>query len=435
MDEDIMLDNTPVAAQNATSESIAPGYKQSDIGVIPEEWEVKLLREVTQIRSGIAKNSKALVIDPVTVKYLRVANVQDGFLDLSEVSSIVVDRSDLRRYSLLPGDVLMNEGGDLDKLGRGAIWNGQFNPCIHQNHVFVVRCGTAIEPTYLNNWSAGAVARNYFLLGGKQTTNLASINKTTLGNLPVVISPLPEQRAIAEALSDIDALIAALDTLIEKQRAIKQATMQQLLTGKTRLPGFSGAWETRRLGEVANFYKGLGLSKLDLTPDGEKRCIHYGELFTTYDERISKVVNGTNSNSASFYSQQNDVLMPTSDVTPNGLATASCITISGVILGGDILIIRVPDNIINGEFLAYSIKMNRSQIMQLISGTTVFHLYGRDMANFVFDTPQIEEQTAIATVLSDMDAEIAALEQRRDKTRHIKQGMMQQLLTGKIRLV
>ena len=246
---------------------------------------------------------------------------------------------------------------------------------------------------------------------------------------------LDEQRAIAEVLSDVDGLINALDALIAKKRAIKQATMQQLLTGKTRLPGFSEAWEIKRLGEIASFFKGSSLfTKTDMSVDGKRRCIHYGELFTTYGEYISEVLHGTDREEAFFLSVSNDVLMPASDVTPNGLATASCISESGIILGGDILVIRVPAEILNGVFLAYAIKINRNQVMQLVTGTTVYHLYGRDMANFTFDLPSVQEQNAIVRVLSDMDAEIAALEQRRDKTIAIKQGMMQQLLTGRVRL-
>ena len=260
------------------------------------------------------------------------------------------------------------------------------------------------------------------------------ITKGMLLNIEIPHLPLSEQRAIAEALSDVDGLLNALEALIAKKRAIKQATMQQLLTGKTRLPRFSGKWETKRLGEIVSFFKGSGLSKTDLSPDGKRRCIHYGELFTTYKERISEVLHGTNRDGTFFLSLCNDVLMPGSDVTPNGLATASCISMPNVILGGDILVIRVPADILNGTFLAYAIKINHNQVMQLVSGTTVYHLYGRDMANFSFLAPGIEEQQAIVSVLSDMDAEIAALEQRRDKTLAIKQGMMQQLLTGRVRL-
>ena len=233
----------------------------------------------------------------------------------------------------------------------------------------------------------------------------------------------------------MDSLLEALEALIAKKRAIKQAAMQQLLTGKTRLPGFSGKWERKQLGDIASFFKGSGFSKDDLLVDGKERCIHYGELFTTYSERISEVLHRTDRRGVFFRSAYNDVLMPTSDVTPNGLATASCIKISNVILGSDILVIRAPENLLNGEFLAYAIKTHRNRVMQLVSGTTVFHLYGYNMATFRFHMPNVKEQTAIVTVLSDMDTEIAALERRRDKTLAIKQGMMQQLLTGQIRLV
>ena len=275
----------------------------------------------------------------------------------------------------------------------------------------------------------------------KKLNDLASgstfkeITKGTLVNIEIPFLPLKEQHAIAEVLSDVDRLINALDALIAKKRAIKQATMQQLLTGKTRLPGFSGEWETKQLGEIASFFKGSSLfTKTDMSVDGKRRCIHYGELFTTYGEYISEVLHGTDRDEAFFLSVNNDVLMPASDVTPNGLATASCISESDIILGGDILVLRVPTEVLNGVFLAYTIKINRNQVMQLVTGTTVYHLYGRDMANFTFIMPSVQEQNAIVRVLSDMDAEITALEQRRDKTLAIKQGMMQQLLTGKVRL-
>lgn len=271
------------------------------------------------------------------------------------------------------------------------------------------------------------------------------------------VPTLAEQRAIAEVLSDVDSLLDALDALIAKKRAVKHAAMQQLLTGATRLPGFSGEWKTYRLpkeeeltvktdlfsgewktyrlGEIASFFKGSGnLLKTDLSLEGNKRCIHYGELFTTYGECITEVLHGTDREGTFFRSLRNDVLMPASDVTPNGLATASCISISDVILGGDILVIRVPEEILNGTFLAYTIRASHNQVMQLVSGTTVFHLYARDMANFRFIAPSVREQNAIVGVLSDMDTEIDALERRRDKVRAIKKAMMQELLTGRVRL-
>lgn len=198
---------------------------------------------------------------------------------------------------------------------------------------------------------------------------------------------------------------------------------------------FRGAWKTYRLGEIASFFKGSGnLLKTDLSLNAKRRCIHYGELFTTYGECITAVLHGTDREGTFFRSLRNDVLMPASDVTPNGLATASCISISDVILGGDILVIRVPEEILNGTFLAYIIRASHNQVMQLVSGTTVFHLYARDMANFRFIAPSVREQNAIVSVLSDLDAAIDASDALIVKKRAVKQSAMQQLLTGEMRL-
>ena len=143
----------------------------------------------------------------------------------------------------------------------------------------------------------------------------------------------------------------------------------------------------------------------------------------------------TDETSGAFRSVANDVLLPTSDVTPRGLAKASCVQVDGVILGGDILVIRCNSRIVLGSFLSYKIRHQEDEILQLVTGTTVFHLYGRDMAKLTLEMPLVDEQTAIATVLSDMDAELTALEARRAKTRTLKQAMMQELLTGRTRLV
>lgn len=269
---------------------LKPGYKQTEVGIIPEDWEVKPLHTIAKIQSGIAKNSNVSVNNPILVHYLRVANVQDGFLDLTNMNKIEVSRSDLKRYEVLPGDVLMNEGGDLDKLGRGSIWHGEFNPCVHQNHVFVVRSRSCISPEYLNTWTSGASARRYFLIAGKQTTNLATINKTALGQLPVGLPSPPEQKAIATALSDIDNLLGVLDRLIAKKQNLKQSAMQQLLTGKKRLPGF----------KEGKSYKETGVG---LIPEDWNVC--------SLQEVCSAIVDGTHytpkyvSDGIPFYSVEN----------------------------------------------------------------------------------------------------------------------------------
>ena len=267
-------------------------------------------------------------------------------------------------------------------------------------------------------------------------SGVPGVNRNDLHEISVSLPPtLAEQHAIAEVLGDADALIESLEQLIAKKRAVKQGVMQELLTGKTRLPGFSGEWEVRRLGDVATFHKGKGLPKSVLDPFGIQPCIHYGELFTQYSETIREVLSRTNKLEDGFCSVANDVLMPTSDVTPNGLAKASCVRTSGILLGGDILVIRSNANQVFGSFLSYVIRHAQDQILQLVTGTTVFHLYATDMKKFTFAMPLVKEQQAIIAVLDDMGEEIAVLEAKLTKTRQVKQGMMHELLTGRIRLV
>ena len=411
---------------------ISDGYKRIETGIIPENWDEVRVSDIGKVKGGKRLPSGFVLVDtPTPHPYVRVKDMYPGGVNQSEIKYVPEQAfSAIQNYRIYSEDVFISVAGSLGIVGVVPSQLSGANLTENANYITELKCDRDYLKYYLMSEPIQKVIKLIQTTGAQPKLALGRIAKFII-SLPQNIK---EQRAIAEALSDVDGLLNALDALIAKKQAIKQAVMQQLLTGKTRLPGFSGAWETKRLGEIASFFKGSGLSKADLSPDGKRRCIHYGELFTTYDECITEVLHGTGREETFFLSLSNDVLMPGSDVTPNGLATASCISISDVILGGDILVIRVPADVLNGTFLAYVIKINYSQVMQLVSGTTVYHLYGRDMANFTFLVPSVEEQNAIIRILSDMDAEIVTLEQRRNKTRAIKQGMMQQLLTGRVRL-
>jgi type I restriction enzyme, S subunit len=191
--------------------------------------------------------------------------------------------------------------------------------------------------------------------------------------------------------------------------------------------------ETVELGQVAIFSKGIGLSKADLDESGGFACVHYGELFTQYGAVINSVRSRTNLR-LPVMSVEGDVLMPTSDVTPRGLAKASAIAHSDVGLGGDILIIRPDSQKVDSRYLAYAIRHDANQVLRLVRGTTIFHLYAKDMRHFVVKLPGHTEQLQIADALKTTNELIVTLERLIAKKRAIKQGMMQQLLTGKARL-
>lgn len=165
----------------------------------PMGWDVKKLKEISEIVSGVTKGRQFNGKSTVNVPYLRVANVQDGYLELSEIKEIEVLESDVEKYALLEGDVLLTEGGDRDKLGRGAVWHCEISPCIHQNHIFRVRLNRdLILPDYLSMLIGSSHGKKYFLKSAKQTTGIASINSTQLKNLPVYLPPLSLQAHFAD---------------------------------------------------------------------------------------------------------------------------------------------------------------------------------------------------------------------------------------------
>jgi type I restriction enzyme S subunit len=432
-----------------------PGYKQTEVGVIPEDWDVRCLVDVAEIRTGIAKNTKTSANNPIKVHYLRVANVQDGYLDLSEMSEIRVSSNDIKRFAVLPGDMLMNEGGDLDQLGRGAVWHGEYSPCIHQNHVFVVRCGKRATAEYINAWTGAAPSRRYFMYAGKQTTNLASINKTALGLLPVVLPAKAEQEAIAEALSDADALIETLEQLIAKKRQIKQGAMQELLTGKKRLPGFQTTpghkqteigpipkdWEVTQIGNLATKV-GSGI-----TPTGgSSNYRDYGRPFvrsqnvgwgTLLLDDLVYIDDDTHNEFPASELRKMDVLLNITGASIGRSAIAND-TLAGGNVNQHVCIIRtdtreVAPRFINNFLLSES---GQRQIDSFQAGGNREGLNFSQIRSIKLPLPPTKaEQEAIASILSDMDTEIVALETKLDKARQIKQGMMQELLTGRIRLV
>lgn len=199
------------------------------------EWPTISLHEVAAVRTGVAKGKKGLK-EPVQLPYLRVANVQDGHIDLSEVKTIEVEPSQIQRYALQAGDVLMTEGGDFDKLGRGDVWGGQISPCLHQNHVFAVRPNPEkLDSYYLAALAASDYGRQYFLSCAKRTTNLASINSTQLKAFPVLLPSLAEQQRIAEIVNAINARIGILEAKQTHYQTLKRGLMQKLLTGEWRV--------------------------------------------------------------------------------------------------------------------------------------------------------------------------------------------------------
>jgi type I restriction enzyme, S subunit len=242
---DLLKEKRQAVISHAVTKGLNPdaSVKTSGIewlGDLPAHWNVAELKRIAAVRTGVAKGKDNGSRPTLSVPYLRVANVQDGYLDLAEVSTIEIPFEELDRYVLQPGDVLMNEGGDFDKLGRGHIWEGQIEPCITQNHVFAVR-PRQVSSVWLNAITGSSYAQFYFMSRSKQSTNLASISSTNLMELPVVLPPADEQQVI---LGFVAAQNARSDTLIaESERAIsllqerRTALISAAVTGKIDIRG------------------------------------------------------------------------------------------------------------------------------------------------------------------------------------------------------
>jgi type I restriction enzyme S subunit len=216
-------------------EPVAPDT--ANLSSIPEGWTWATLDALGEIKGGITKDEKRKHSSPARlVPYLRVANVQRGYIDLTEVKEIEATEDEIQELALKPGDVLFNEGGDRDKLGRGWIWNGELPECIHQNHVFRARLfDVDLNPKFVS-WYANTFGQKFFFDEGKHTTNLASISMTRLKRLPVPLPPLAEQqRIVAEVerrLSVIEELEAVVSANLQRASRLRQAILQQAFDGK-----------------------------------------------------------------------------------------------------------------------------------------------------------------------------------------------------------
>jgi len=393
----------------------------------PKGWKIRTLAEVAAIQTGLSK-SASRTGDFVRLPYLRVANVQDGHFDLSEIKEIDVPKEAVERFRVITGDLLLTEGGDFDKLGRGALWNGAIPNCVHQNHIFVVRANEhVLERRFLAMQTQSAYGRAYFQSCSKQSTNLASINSSQLKQFPVLLPPLPEQQKIADILGTWDEALEKLDALIAAKARRKQALMQQLLTGHRRLPGFSKPWLRAKLGDL--FENRTESNRLDLTL-----------LSITADRgvipRDTLVKRDTSSEDKSKYLR----IIP-GDIGYNTMrmwqGVSALSSLEGIV--SPAYTICVPTNRIDGKFAAHFFKLPHT--------ISLFHRHSQGLVDDTlnlkfphFATIEVSvpadtsEQRAIAAVLDTADAELRLLRQQRTALDQQKRGLMQQLLTGKKRV-
>lgn len=279
-----------------------------------------------------------------------------------------------------------------------------------------------------------AMRRNFFLSSYGVDIEKLFFDAIDWMKRGITLPGVQEQRRIAQFFQSIDQLIALHQRQHDKLFTLKKSWLQKMfpqpgtLIPEIRFKGFSEAWEERSLGEMASFFKGKGLSKSEIDPAAKEPCIHYGQLFTEYSEVISTVISRAKGGDNLFRSIANDVLMPTSDVTPRGLAKASAINESGVIIGGDIMVIRADKKLLLGSFLSRFIRHMEAQILQMVSGSTVFHLYSSSMERFRIKYPSMSEQQKICSHFLALDKVILKHAAQLKKLQEIKFACLNKMI-------
>jgi len=408
-------------------EKIPQGYKQTEIGTIPEDWEISELQNAVDFLDGLRRPVKSGDRAKISgiYPYYGASGIVDYVNDFIFDDELILLGED--------GENILSRNLPLAFKVSGKIWVN--------NHAHVMKPKNDFDIGYLTDFLESL---DYSLLNSG--TAQPKLNKQNCLKIKVAKPSLKEQTLIATALSDVDTLISELEKLISKKQAIKTATMQQLLTGKTRLPQFAlhadgtrKGYKQSELGEVPedwDVFSLLDIANLVHGKAHEPYVVESGEYVVVNSKFVStegKVRKYCSQNDCA--AKKGDILMVLSDL-PNGKALAKCFYADQdhvYAVNQRVCIFRT--NVFDSKYL--QLIMNRHKyFLALDDGVTQTHILNGDIAACQLFAPvKREEQTAIATILSDMDTEIQALEQRLGKTRQIKQGMMQELMTGKTRLL
>jgi type I restriction enzyme, S subunit len=241
----LLKEQKAILIDRAVTKGLNPNVPMRDSGVewigeIPAHWEIKRLKHFSSTQSGITLGKTYTGKKLIDYPYLRVANIQYGYFNLDDVATLSLPQRETVRYFVKPGDILVTEGGDIDKLGRGTVWEGQINNCLHQNHVFAVRLNKSIGLEYfVAIYMACDYGRKYFIDTAIKTTNLASTNRTKLGNLPVILPPLDEQQQIIKYSKTIDNqfdnVLSTIMNELNNMNEIRQIIIANAVTGKIKI--------------------------------------------------------------------------------------------------------------------------------------------------------------------------------------------------------
>ncbi len=421
---------------------LKPGYKQTEVGAIPEAWEVKRLGDVGRLEmgKGLLKNDISAVGELPAIPYTSLYTDFEEVIDARDINWFV-DSEHAPYVVNSPCVLLASSSNVAANTGKACALREGFPVAVGREVIALTTKQDVVFISYLLG------TREY----RKKTLDLAKgitikhVYPSTFVDYTISLPPLSEQSAIATALGDVDALLAAQDALIAKKRAIKQGAMQDLLTGKRRLPGFSEGWEVKRLGDHLEFLRNGVNSRAELTTDGRVRYLHYGDIHRTNEVLLDPAgvaMPYLPAEKAARLDRLTDGDLVFADASEDLDGVGKSIEIKSVgelevVSGMHTIALRFDKDVLADGFKAYLqvIPSFRNHLRRLASGTKVYATNMTHISSAEVSLPSLEEQVAISKVLSNMDAEISTLEATREKTARLKQGMTRQLLTGQIRLV
>lgn len=375
--------------------------------------------------------------------FIRSQNIKAGRLDFQDSQHVIPPAgAEGNRTLVRRGDILITITGN--SVGNVAFVDREIGEAYISQHVGLIRLKDPSKADYICRFLSPGSKGNHQIVAKQSGQSKPGL---TLQDLKDLVVDIPvdqeEQRAIATALSDVDALLEELDRLIAKKRDLKQATMQQLLTGQTRLPGFEGEWESVRLGDHANFLRNGTNSRAELASDGSVKYLHYGDIHTCSSATLKpdKLPYLPDHMTKSLDKlQTGDLIFADASEDMGGVGKSVEIVDldeGKVVSGLHTIAVRFSKAVLADGFKAYlqNCPSFINQLRRLAAGTKVYATTRRHIAGIELELPCVEEQREIASIFSAMDSEIEALEQRRTKTAAVKQAMMQELLTGRTRLI
>lgn len=416
---------------------IPKGYKQSEVGVIPQDWDVMPLGDILEFKNGLNKGKEYFGYGDPIINYIDVYH--NNGIKFSDVKGkVFLSTDEIRRFQVRAGDVFFTRTSETpEEVGFAAVLLEDIPNCSFSGFVLRGRpkCDF-LSKEYCVYCFQTKHFRNEVINSCTYTTR-ALTNGRVLSKIYIPVPPVNEQKAIAMALSNIDELIAGLGEQIEKKRQIKDGAMQQLLTGKTRLPGFNGDWMKVSLGEIGTFVSGGGFPlQYQGNLDEELPFYKVSDFNNSGNEKYMIVANNyVSRQTAKFLGCK---IIPAKSIVFAKIGAALMlerkrITSTDCCIDNNMMSFQPNDNL-DVEFLhGILLRLSLSDFAEV---TALPSLKQSSLQKIVIHIPQTkEEQSAIAQILSDMDDEIRQLEAERDKYAFIKQGMMQELLTGKTRLV